>query len=107
MLITFVHCEFGTMTGVLSLSRAPLPVRVQTFWYLKSQKRVVEFVFPRAASVLFFKLKITGITRPWSSSAANEVAKEMADSSRITEMAPRREPFLAGMTAVSISNLRI
>lgn len=71
-------------------------------------KRVVEFVIPRAVSVLFFKLKITGITRPWSRSAAGKVEKETKDWSQIPETVPRAvSSWDDAVACFKPSNLRI
>lgn len=57
------------------------------FWYkIVKIKRIVEFVIPRAVSVLFFKMKVAGMTRPWLQSTATttEVKKERTGLSQNT-----------------------
>lgn len=71
-MILFVHCEFGKKKkekkkpGLLNFRPTPRPVIIYTILEYKrvNIKRIVEFVIPRAVSVLFFKLKATGIKRP-------------------------------------------
>lgn len=68
--ILFVHCEFGKKKkkkpGLLNFRPTPHSVIIYPILEYKrvNIKRIVEFVIPRAVSVLFFKLKATGIKRP-------------------------------------------
>lgn len=54
--------------GLLNFQPTPHPVIIypilEYIWNIVNIKRIVEFVIPRAVSVLFFKLKATGIKRP-------------------------------------------
>lgn len=67
-MILFVHCEFGKKPGLLNSRPMPLPLSViicSDFGIKRVKiKRIVEFVISRAVSVLFFKLKATGMMRP-------------------------------------------
>lgn len=48
-------------------------------------KRLVEFVIPRAVSVLFFKLKATGMKRPSLHNAASDAAGPERNGGIITD----------------------